>query len=171
MTNKAPPVAQNELDWRDNFPLDFSNLETDIPDTSFDDMDYTENDILTDHSIEQVIEEVSEVQQHPLTNFELDRAAAASFAGQVAFCSKESGMLSSSLSFDLSQMGAVGYKNIVETGIVIYEDKALRFHATNSPFSDHIRTVEQLLAQKLNSSRYFMNSGAIRYVKSHVLHL
>lgn len=73
-------------------------------------------------------------------------------------------ILSTRLLFDLSQMGATGYKSLVENSNVVFEESDFRVCATNSPFSDHIRTIEQLLSQKVQLPSSSVIRGSNTYV-------
>lgn len=52
------------------------------------------------------------------------------------------------LPFQTSQIGYKGFKDIIKTGTILRDEHGNQVRTSNSPFSDHLSLVEQLLSQK-----------------------
>lgn len=169
VANDLQTSLQNDSSWaKDYIASDSSYLDVTMSDPGLDDMNLFDGSLLV-HDASKGIEDVHEMQQDLSGNITgLDEDQSSSLVKQDARYPEDADVFSFHLPFDVSKMGAAGYKHIVEAGNTIFEQKDLRVYATNSPFSDHIRTMEHLLRQKIQHHSPLIHHGT-RYVNGQVL--
>lgn len=154
MPHRPRASWQNDLNGTEDISRAvLSGMDVDILDHTINDISLSQGDFSQRAGSEEGVEEIYNVGLDlPNNDRQLNISQDFSSATQAAPNSDDLDNFFWHLPFDVSQMGITGYKDMIQTASIIFEENDLRIFATNSPFSDHIWSVEQLIRQRLQDS-------------------
>jgi hypothetical protein len=151
------PVHQEGSRVGESFPKMRDSLHSQAYDTSQVEIPLVQDDLRLkdisdqdgEHSndISGLVSCVSPVDNENASSQDINRAA---YLKELNTCTPQN---QSTSHFDFYQLGTIGHKSIVENGSISLKRNASLVYDTNSPLSNHITLIENLLRQKWQRSR------------------